>query len=87
MSFTLDRLRTILRTCAGEPESGDLSGDIGSLTFDDLGYDSIALLETLSRIEQEFGVAVDEAPMDNLSTPQNLVDYINVELAGQSALA
>ncbi|GHE13582.1 acyl carrier protein [Streptomyces alanosinicus] len=85
MNFSLDGLRTILRACAGEPENGDLDGEVAAITFEDLGYDSIALLETLSRIEQEYGVAVDEAPMDELTTPQALVDYVNSRLARETA--
>ncbi|MGW7818232.1 acyl carrier protein [Streptomyces puniciscabiei] len=87
MSFSLDRLRTILRDCSGEPENGDLDGDVAAITFEDLGYDSIALLETLSRIEQELGVAMDEAPMEELTTPQALVDYVNGRLAPEPATA
>ncbi|MFK8847679.1 acyl carrier protein [Streptomyces sp. Ac-502] len=87
MTFTLGGLRTILRDCAGEPENGDLDGDVATLTFEDLGYDSIALLETLSRIEQELGVAADEAPMDELTTPQALVDYVNGQLDRVTAAA
>ena len=29
-------------------------------TFDDLGYDSLALLETSTNIEREFGVSLDD---------------------------
>lgn len=87
MSFSLDGLRTILRDCSGEPDNGDLDGDVGAITFEDLGYDSIAMLETLSRIEQELDVAMDDAPMDELTTPQALVDYVNGLLARETAHA
>ena len=57
-AFTLDDLRRILRACAGEAESIDLDGDIVDIPFDELGYDSLALLELASRVEREYGAAI-----------------------------
>jgi len=75
--FTLDDLRTIMRACAGEAESIDLEDDILDMSFEELGYDSIALLETAGRIERSTGIAIADNDLTILGTPRALVDLVN----------
>ncbi|MFF8380345.1 acyl carrier protein [Streptomyces sp. NPDC015661] len=75
--LTLDALRTILVACAGEDDSADLSGDILDVTFEDLGYDSLALMESAARIEREFGVSLDDDDVNEALTPRLLLDLVN----------
>jgi minimal PKS acyl carrier protein len=75
--FTLDDLRAIMRTCAGEAESVDLDGDISDVSFDELGYDSIALLETAGRIQRSTGVTIDDSELSVQGTPRALVELVN----------
>jgi act minimal PKS acyl carrier protein len=82
VSFDLDKLRIILRSCAGEPEEIDLSSEIAAISFNDLGYDSIAMLEAAARVEQEFGVRVDDEVAE-LRTPKDFVDCVNAKLGEQ----
>lgn len=79
-SFDLDNLRTILRSCAGEPESTDLSADIAATAFADLGYDSIALMETAACVERDFGIPMDDEAVVELATPQDFVDFVAARL-------
>ncbi|MGQ4730225.1 MULTISPECIES: acyl carrier protein [Streptomyces] len=79
--LTLDALRTILIACAGEDDGIDLSGDILDVTFEDLGYDSLALMESASRIEREFGVSLSDDDIDETLTPRRLLDLVNVTVA------
>jgi minimal PKS acyl carrier protein len=78
--FTLDDLRRILRECAGADENVDLDGDILDVDFDDLGYESLALLETGSRIERDYGIRLDESALTEAGTPRALVDLVNEHL-------
>jgi len=55
-TITLDDLRRIMRESAGADESVDLDGDIAAVPFEDLGYDSLALLEMSAVVRQEFDV-------------------------------
>jgi act minimal PKS acyl carrier protein len=71
--MTLEDLRRILADCAGDDDSVDVQGDIADTPFTDLGYDSLALLETTARIEQEFGVAIPEDLIATLDTPRGLL--------------
>lgn len=73
--FTMDDLRRILREGAGE--EADLDGDIDGVTFQDLGYDSLALLETGVRIGREFGLELEDDQLIDAETPRRLVDTVN----------
>jgi act minimal PKS acyl carrier protein len=75
--FTLDQLKRIMFRCAGVDESVDLGGDIGELTFAELGYDSLAVMEMAAQIRHEVGVTVPDAAMELLTTPRLVVDFVN----------
>ncbi|WP_304452783.1 acyl carrier protein [Nocardiopsis sp. YSL2] len=79
--FTLDDLRRILREAAGEAESIDLDGDILTSEFEDLGYESLALLEAGSRIEREYGIKLDDETLTDAVTPEALIKVVNDRLA------
>jgi act minimal PKS acyl carrier protein len=79
--FTIDDLKRIMRQCAGEDESVGLDGDILDRSFDELGYDSLALLETASRTEREFGVKLPEELMGDVATARDYLSFVNGRLA------
>ncbi|CAL9656080.1 acyl carrier protein [Streptomyces sp. enrichment culture] len=76
--FTMGDLRRILREGAGEDV--DLDGDIDDVTFVDLGYDSLALLETGVRIGREYGIELEDTVFVDAETPRQLVDALNKQL-------
>jgi minimal PKS acyl carrier protein len=80
--FTLDDLRMIMRACAGEAESVDLDSDILDTSFEDLGYDSIALLEAAGRIERSTGIAIADDELTVLGTPRTIVELVNSGISG-----
>ncbi|GII60789.1 actinorhodin polyketide synthase acyl carrier protein [Sphaerisporangium krabiense] len=80
-AFTLDDMRTIMGGCAGVPESIDLGDDIGEISFAELGYDSLAVLEMAARIQQRLGVRIPDDAVEEMRTPQAAVDYVNRRLA------
>ncbi|MCG5218885.1 phosphopantetheine-binding protein [Streptosporangium soli] len=82
---TLDDLRRILRDCAGQDESVDLDGDIADLLFAEIGYDSLAMLETVSRVEREFGTSIPDEAVQEMVTPRTTLAYINRRLAEDTA--
>lgn len=75
--LTIARLREIMRECAGQDESVDFDGEIMDRSFADLGYDSLAVLETAARIEREFHVELAEDAVSEIETPRELVDLVN----------
>ncbi|MGW5440412.1 acyl carrier protein [Nocardia asteroides] len=75
-----DELRKIMRQCAGEDESADLDAAFDTATFDELGYDSLALLETTSRVEQLYGVKLPEEELLEVTTPAEFIEFVNTRL-------
>ncbi|MFQ6329337.1 MULTISPECIES: acyl carrier protein [unclassified Nocardia] len=82
MTMTITALRQILVECAGGDEIAELNGDISTVDFDQLGYDSLALIETASRIQRDFGVMIPEEQLIDVKTPQELIDIVNDQLRG-----
>ncbi|WBB58140.1 acyl carrier protein [Streptomyces sp. WMMC500] len=60
----------------------DLNGDIADIAFDELGYDSLALLELSARIKQTLGVDIPESDM---RTPGGTLRMINDRVSGAGA--
>lgn len=81
-TFSLDDLRKILTGVAGEDESVDLSGDISRVPFEDLGYDSLALLEMAARIGQEYGIRISDDEAADFETPGDVIAAVGAALSG-----
>jgi act minimal PKS acyl carrier protein len=75
--FALRDLKRILTESAGAGQGIDLDGEILDTTFDDLGYDSIALLETAARISREYRVMIDDDELFGVKTPRELIALVN----------
>ncbi|MEB8337531.1 acyl carrier protein [Streptomyces endophyticus] len=84
-AFTLNDLRTVLLEAAGTDENVDLAGDILDSDFEQLGYESLALLETAGRIERTHGISLDEEALAEASTPRRLIDLVNSHLTAATA--
>jgi minimal PKS acyl carrier protein len=59
------------------------------VTFADLDVDSLGVIEIAARIEDECGIAVPDADLDDLDSPAAVLDHLlavaaPVELAGAS---
>ncbi|MEU9507194.1 acyl carrier protein [Micromonospora sp. NPDC048170] len=78
--LTLEDLKRILRVAGGEDDPETLDGDILDVSFADLGYDSLAMLETVSRIEREFGTSLPDELVPDMPTPRVALDTINSRL-------
>ncbi|MGH3939782.1 MAG: acyl carrier protein [Pseudonocardiaceae bacterium] len=76
----VEDLLQIMRECAGEDETVDLGGEIADVDFEDLGYDSLALMETLSRVERRFGISLPEENLEKIRTPEAFVTFVNERL-------
>lgn len=81
--FTLTDLTRLLRECAGEDEDVDLDGDILDLSFEDLGYDSLALFNTVSRIERDYGVELGDEVVVEAKSPRDLLARVDALLSHQ----
>jgi act minimal PKS acyl carrier protein len=82
--LSLDDLLRFLRERAGEDETIDLTGEILDTEFIDLGYDSLALFNTVSAIERDCDLQLPDGVVGEATTPRALLSLIN-EAAGQPA--
>jgi act minimal PKS acyl carrier protein len=82
----LTDLTALLRECAGEEEGVDLDGDILDVPFGELGYDSLAVLQTTGRIERDFEVLLDEEAVDEAETPRAYLELINRALSERAGV-
>lgn len=53
----------------------------GASFMDDLGADSLDLVEVVMKCEEEFGVTIPDTDSANLNTVQEVIDYITAKLA------
>jgi act minimal PKS acyl carrier protein len=75
-AMTIDDLLRILTESAGHDEALDAAG-VADTDFEELGYDSLALLETAARIEQELGIELPEDLVTDAGTPRELLELVN----------
>lgn len=75
--ITLPELQEIMRECVGEDETVASLEEAADRPFTELGYDSLALLETQSRVEREYGVTLPDDIFKDVTTPRHLVEYVN----------
>jgi act minimal PKS acyl carrier protein len=84
--FTLEDLKSYLRAAVGDDESVSLDDDIIDTAFSDLGFDSLALIDTVSKIEQRNGVSLPEDEAALAATPRELLDLIRDALGQRSVV-
>lgn len=83
-AFTRSELVCVLRDCAGVDESVDLDGDILDCSFVELGYDSLAIFNTVGRIERTHGIELGEDIVSEAMTMRTLLEMINEGLAARA---
>jgi act minimal PKS acyl carrier protein len=77
--LTLQRLTELIQEC-GDPDSSatvPLHGDIGDVTFEELGIDSLTLFNTCVEIESSYPVKLSLDDVLAAQTPNGLLDLVN----------
>lgn len=77
--LTMPELRQILRECAGESDTVSEvdDTDVGDIDVDELGYDSLALMEAASRVGRRYGAEIPEEELAEIRTLNAFVDSAN----------
>lgn len=75
--LTLAELVNAIRKSAGDSDVADLDGDILDITFEELGYDSVALLELSVTLRSEHGITLSDDEILNIETPRGALELIN----------
>ncbi|MFF7239078.1 acyl carrier protein [Streptomyces collinus] len=82
----LKELTDLLRECAGVDEGVDLDGDVLDTPFDELGYDSLAVLQVTGVIERDYRIQLSDDTVAEATTPRLLLEFINEQLGAASAV-
>ncbi|QIS14053.1 acyl carrier protein [Nocardia arthritidis] len=80
-TVTGEDLFQILIASAGNPEIDVHENDFVDYQFEDLGYDSLALIEAAARVEQRYNVALPEEKLIEMTTPRQLLEFVNAAIA------
>lgn len=78
---TVDELRLVMKECAGEDDEIQLDGEILDERFEELGYDSLAVLETASAMERRYGIELPDDLVGEAETPRAFLDLVNAQMA------
>ncbi|MDX3377990.1 acyl carrier protein [Streptomyces cyaneofuscatus] len=78
-TMTFDNLKDIMSRCTGETE--DLTEEHLGRDFTEIGYDSLAVLEIASQIQREYGLQIPDEAIEEMNSPQAVIDYVNSSLA------
>jgi minimal PKS acyl carrier protein len=74
--LTIDTLMRLLTQAAGAVHGTGTGEAVADTEFSELGYDSLALLETASLVEREFGIRVGDE-VTQTSTPGEFLVHVN----------
>ncbi|MEV6823628.1 acyl carrier protein [Amycolatopsis sp. NPDC051102] len=80
MTMSIEDLRDVIIKCAGG-DADALPVDRMSVSFEELGYDSLVLIETSATLKREYGVVIPDEQLTELRTPAELLLLINDQLA------
>jgi minimal PKS acyl carrier protein len=84
MDITAADLQAIIRSCADNIDM-DVSGldrpDFLDLSFSDLGFDSLAVVELAERIADESAITIPQHVVDSLTYPRQLLDHLREQPA------
>lgn len=75
--MTLNDLRRVLAENAGEIDGVQLDENLLDVDFDEIGYDSLALMESASAITDEYRVQVPDEALADLRTPRQFLKFVN----------
>jgi minimal PKS acyl carrier protein len=78
--LTLDELKTIMIQVDAE-SAKEINGEILDTGLDYLGFDSLAVLEIATRIQQTHQLPIPDEAIEEMTTPRNILDYVNQRLA------
>ncbi len=79
--FTFNDLKAILVNRIGIPESQVI--DDPALSFEDMGLDSLALIEIQLEVQQEYGFSIPDEDAHHITSVGEAIEYTNHRLQEQ----
>lgn len=81
--INLADLEGFLNASSGE-ESITLGESMMDTDFDDLGVDSLALVELVDRVQEAYHLSIDDDTAQDLRTPRMMLDHVNSRLENRN---
>lgn len=75
--FSSDDLTGIMRECAGLDYAQDLDRSALDISYEEMGFDSLAVLEIQAEIERQLGIRLGEDAVEIRSTPAATITHVN----------
>ena len=72
----------MLYECAGNPPEELTDAQVAAMSFEDLGYESVVVLETVGALERAWGIKLPDSVVGDAPTPLDLCQLVNRSLAG-----
>ena len=79
-TFTLVDLKKTIDACRMPGDGVELTEHALDVSFDDLGFDSLSLLDVVTRLQDELKLRLSDSEVEAISTPRSLIDYVNGRL-------
>jgi act minimal PKS acyl carrier protein len=73
----INELFGVLVECAGADQLGELTDGTLDIEFENLGYDSLALMEVAAIIRQRNGIVIPDDSIADVRTPRDMLDLVN----------
>jgi act minimal PKS acyl carrier protein len=82
--FTMDDLRKTIDSCLGSNSTEPLTDANVDTKLDDLGYDSLSIIEFITKLQDDLHISITDEEIDDLHTPRAVIDFINRQLTEAS---
>jgi act minimal PKS acyl carrier protein len=83
--LALTDLRSVLEGVAGEAEDVTWDESVLDVPFDELGYDSLALVGVIAAVRRDSGAAIPEEAIVTMQTPRAALATLNDHLSLSTA--
>lgn len=83
-TFTLADLRQVARRSLGAGDTPELTEATLDTDLDDLGYDSLAVYELVTLLQDDLSVPISDDDVEGLTTPRSVIDLVNTRLGAVS---
>jgi act minimal PKS acyl carrier protein len=78
-TFTVSDLKEIMLK-AKDGAAPSLDGDFMDTTFPELDYDSLAVLEIVTLVQQNYHLAIPDESVADMTTPRDVLDFVTLRL-------
>ncbi|GAB3440663.1 acyl carrier protein [Actinophytocola sediminis] len=81
--FTVAELGDTIATCLGTDSGTAITESTVDVSFAELGYDSLAVYELMTRLQDDVGIEVSDDDIDTLTTPRLVIEFVNSRTEGR----